>query len=692
MNYWAGMLAEVPATLQRLIARSQRISLPRRCGATERHLRLRQALCHARTVRATYAALDPQAQAALQTLRSRRGGITPSELQTHYGQVRSWRQMERDPRPQSVSERLVLLGWLLPRPATPRHPAHYLVPPEVRRWMPQPLCLPSGRNVATAAPVPVLRVTTTILLACAEQPLPMCADGSLRAVTLRHVLPRLAPITLDELGPLVRWLLPLLRDQGLVAQHGTGCVLMPAGQRFLAQSLSEQRARLEAAWLQSPRPDSWIRPFLPDRHGIDWPLLRRRLCSWVEALPAGVLLDTTLLYDQLAATLGPLADAHTHGFRYVQRVPWQRRRAATIFQAALAGPLTWLGYISWPVEADHTRRHCVRGTIAQPADQCWQYGTAGQLYIPHTSSHAALLHLLPFAHWQAADEVETHYLLTPASIAHGISAGWGVDRLWQVLDEQLGPAPAGWRAGLEDATPVVQIEATVVLRAASPALLDRATAQPSVRRHLTTRVAPGVALVAPEEVTPLVRALERHGIATERSARVSAPAPVPLTEGECGILALAYAFYREHAPSAVASHLAPELEQQLQAGLTPALQQALGLTLADDTVAMHVASNGTECRGSKPRPEPRMAEAEIRCRLQMALSRGQPVALLYEKGGAGQLEERLVQPLTLQEQAGSTYLRAYCYLRQAERTFRIDRMHQLSPRPRTGRGVAHRPG
>ena len=50
MNRWAMMLADAPPTLQRLIARRQRISLPRSCSAEECVARLRASLCHARTV------------------------------------------------------------------------------------------------------------------------------------------------------------------------------------------------------------------------------------------------------------------------------------------------------------------------------------------------------------------------------------------------------------------------------------------------------------------------------------------------------------------------------------------------------------------------------------------------------------------------------------------------------------------
>src|SRR5262245_4415490 len=126
MNHWARMLRDLPASAQRLIARAQRISLPRNCNTEERLIRLRQALCHRATVLATYASLDDPTCAALQDLRGRRGGICPAELEQRYGTIRSWRQLAADPHPRTISERLLMMGWLLIRPASPRHPPRYL--------------------------------------------------------------------------------------------------------------------------------------------------------------------------------------------------------------------------------------------------------------------------------------------------------------------------------------------------------------------------------------------------------------------------------------------------------------------------------------------------------------------------------------------------------------------------------------
>src|SRR5690606_20061071 len=180
------MLAELPPTLQRLIARHQRISLPRRHSPAERLGRLRAALCRAATVRAVYATLDPEARAALELLRHARGGLRPAEAAHQLGPIRPLAQIAADRRPRSVAERLLLLGWLIPRPARPRNPARLMLPPELRRWLPRPLLLASLGSASTgAAPHPPADgAALALLVAAAAQPLPTRADGRLSRAAL----------------------------------------------------------------------------------------------------------------------------------------------------------------------------------------------------------------------------------------------------------------------------------------------------------------------------------------------------------------------------------------------------------------------------------------------------------------------------------------------------------------------------
>jgi hypothetical protein len=641
-------------------------------------------------------------------------------LTLRYGSIRSWREMMADPRPRTIAERLLLLGWLLPRPSTPRHPARYLLPPELRRWLPRPLDLES-HGPAPAAPLPLaLRAAATVLLTCAERPLAVRADGAPRRAELRLLADRLAPLPMDDVAALVAWLLPLLTDLGLVAVHAGTCALAPAGQRFLSLVPADQIARLQQAWIRSPQPDGWLAALLVDRMGIDWPLLRRRLCNWAAALPADQLLDPASLYDHLSAAFGPLADAQTHGFRAVDRAPWQPRRAAAIFDAALRGPLAWLGLVAW---IDHLRTENQEPrTQEQPtspvrqalydryesalfvfrpsapiseADRApWRYGDRGELVVPHTSVDADLLRILPFARWQAADETAITLRFSREDLRRAVGKGWSDTTLWAVLEQRAGPPPSGWRERLASRPAGVRLVQAAVVVADQPAVLERASRARSVRRYLDTRLAPGIALAQPEHIAPLIRALARQDIVVAPPPARPCPPPAALTPAECASLLLACAFYRRHAPPG--APLVPHdlLEERLRAALTPQLRaatepvltearpraaplEASGVAPAtrladiplegDSTSDIHTAPDG-QCE------EPFLVDAATLPLLRAALAAHRPITITYDTAGRGAWSRRFVRPLRLEQRNDSWYLHAYCSTRNAERVFRVDRI------------------
>jgi hypothetical protein len=708
MNFWAQMLQEAPASLQRLIARSQRISLPRRCSPAERHRRLRQALCHARTVRVTYAQLSADEQAAIQDVRTCRGGLRSEVLEQRYGPVRSWTQLARDPRPQTIAERLILLGWLLPRPATsPRHPARFMVPPEVRRWLPEPLRLELlGPTAGGAALPPAVRVAATLLLTCADRPLPLQTDGTPAQAGLQHLLPRLAPLPAPDATRLCQFVLPLLDDLGLVSWVHGRAQTTPAGQRFLARPLTEQLTRLRQAWFQTPRPDAWLRPWVRDTTGLHAEVLRRRLVAWVTAVPPDQLLDPTLLAARLSATFGPLADADTHGFRHVDRVPWQPRRAAAVFDAALHGPLTWLGWITWhphpaPAPAGSSPLLLARPAVELPAitdnTPGWQYAAPGMLTIPHTHTTAALFRLLPFCDWVAADATAGHYRITATSLRRARRQGWSSRVCWTVLAEQAGPIPPDWGAELDLTVPTIRIEPALVVTSAVPAVLDRAMGARSVQRAVTERLAPGIALTTPDQAAALVRALERQDIAVLQTPAPPAPAPQELAPGECAALLLACAFYRTHAPPDGPLLVDDRLEQRLRSALSPRLRQTTDAALAELQVPVSPFPEAMPWHPVvPPMPEAHLvevtpadppapgadapAERDILPAVQQALARRQVVQIAYTTA-QGDTSTRIVRPLDLRPGPDTWYLRAYCHTRRAERTFRVDRIVALEPPP-----------
>jgi hypothetical protein len=659
------MLAQSPTLLQRLIARRQRISLPRGCSAAERVRRLRRGLCHAATVQTVFAGLDAPTQTALHELSARRLGVSYARLVAQYGPVRSLAALTINPTPQSIAETLILLGWLIPRPATPYHPARYLLPPEVRRWLPRPLAVSTHGPAPTPSIPPVVHASAALLILGAEGALPLRADGRLRRSVGRAVAQRL-PMEADAVT-LTAWLYPLLHDMGFLAARSTGAVTTLAGQRFLARPAADQLRALQQAWRMSPSPDLALGAAMRTQRGIDWPALRARIWRWASALPADQLIDPAAAYPALARTFGPLANAETHAWRSVDRVPWQPVRAAAIFDAALRGPLRWLGMIEWSptdVGAGFLAR-VTQPTLPPDAAPSWRYGAPGEVCIPQGTLDARILDLLPWARWHTATAHHTVYRITRQSLAQAVRQGAPIERLWTLLAAAAGPLPAAWRTPIERPAPVARITTLPVLLTDSPAVLEQAARQRSIRRSLAQRPAPGVALVEPRRLQALQRALARLDIALDLPPQPpTTSTPPAMMPGDAAALLVACAFYRRYAPTG--APLLPDhlVETQLRATLPPDLRTAVDAALTDLAASPHT-------RQTNPSTAALRTTLDV---LECALFTGQALQITYYTASRNAWSTRRVRPLALEQRDEHWYLRAVCALHNAERTFRVDRI------------------
>jgi hypothetical protein len=674
MNRWSRWLAAAPAVAQRLIARTHRISLPRAAPADERLRRLRRALCTPAAVRAVYAALDADVRAALDELRGARRGLDAATLTARYGAVRPWRHLARDPQPRSVAERLLLLGWLLPRPAAPGRAPRFALAPEVRRWLPQPLRL-ADDGPAPPAPLPLAqRAAIALLLVAAAAPLPLRRDDALRRCALRRLQPLLPDAPLPELARLFHFLLPLLEARGLVQRHGGHCAPALGAAAFLAAPLDDQRARLVEAWLHSAAPDAWLRRLRVASAGLDEPALRRRLVQWAQALPPDRLLAPEATYAALTATFGPLADAHTHGFRVVRRPPWRRRSGARVWQAALRGPLAWLGVVAW-----HAGR-VVRPTTYASADGAWRYGAPGEVTAPFGALDAAALTLAQGGRWVRGD---ANGLTVQVAGASGVQG----DRVRALLARRAGDAPDGWGPPT-DGAPALRLAEGALLLADAPGDLEQALRGRSVRRY-AQRLAPGVALVRAEHVAAVTRALARQGIAVAvapsggaRSAAGGALPAAPLAPGECAALLAACAYARRYAPEGLPLVIPATLEARLWQGLTPPLRAAVEAALAGIEAPEGPAADGGTATDAAMLP-PADQDAALRT-VQRALTQQRLVTIAYDTGGEGRVTQRTVRPLALERRGERWLLHAYCLQRRAERTFRLDRVRGCALAPPAG--------
>jgi hypothetical protein len=360
--------------------------------------------------------------------------------------------------------------------------------------------------------------------------------------------------------------------------------------------------------------------------------------------------------------------------------------------------------------------------------------------VPHDAVDAALLRLLPFVDRVTADATASTYQISQASLAHAVSQGWAPSVLWSLLTARAGALPAAWQVDLDPPPAQVQILATPVLVADVPSVLSRAVEARSVRRHLGPRLAPGMAQVAPEDVAPLTRALERQGIACVTTPSVAPPDPKQLSPGECAALLVACAYYQQHARPDTPLVPTEQVEARLRAALPPALRVATDQTISaftgqpapptaipwepcadttlpavlggiivapsehsqEDTDAhqpstqigwIEQISTATDIKigenpphpsnpCSVPMSDPNAATGDPAAQLAVlrrAIAAQRPVALTYTTATAV-ASERVVRPLEVQQQGEVWYLRAYCTLRHAERTFRLDRIQDIAHR------------
>ena len=656
MNHWVQQLNAGPPLLVQAIARAQQVRVPRHAPTAVIAAQLWAALGPPAVVRARWAALAPALQAAVRDLAGRRGGADPALIITQYGAVRSWTALLADPRPQSTTEHLLLGGWLLPRPAAPRHPVRWLVPPELRRALPQ-VPVFAAHGVAPARLTPALLVLPALVSRLAHGPIPQTHRQTVPS-RVRRRLARHAPDLPTPLGPLLRWLLPLLVAEGVVLATPTHWTLAPAASRWLSQSPAAQQAALIAAWLRHPAPDAWLRPVRAAATGLDAPAFRRRLLAWVDALPALQWLDPAPLYPILAAACGPLGDQHTHPWRWARPAPWHAPSAAQVWQAALRGPLHWLGAVTWTARGDQVS--------AQPApawpDQPPSYGaTVGQLGCARGDTR--LLAAFPTA--QISAVTATHMTLQ----LPGHSPASAPPAAWDALAAAAGPLPAAWESWR--ATSTLSVIADGLILQGPPALLATVRQHRTVRRYLTA-LAPGLALIPAPLVPAATRALDQLQLPIALPAAEAVASAVTLTVAEQAAVVGALQLAAPQWPADAGLALPPDLAPRLAAMLSPALQAALAQAFPPRPLTQPAAPT---VASSAPSAPPDLAVA-----LQTLIAQRRPVTLHYTDA-AGAVSARLVYPLAVDTVGAHQYLRAWCRQRRAERSFRLDRILALDPDP-----------
>jgi len=673
LNIWRSWLLEAPPTLLRAIARARRISVPRGCTHEQLVRRISDAVGPIAVIRSTFHALPRDTQQLAQHLATLQRGLRVVGEAERWGGIRPMSALLHQPVPQSPLEALVLNGWLILRPPQPRHPPRWVMPPEVRRGIPQPASWPAGGDVTASAQPLALRGALALALEASRAPLTLRPTGRLDAAALRRLCAALAG-SLDQAdGAFWHWLLPLCLETGIVVRQGDALAAGGALPRWWRSSVSERWQAVLATWLHLPHADSWLLPHLLHDEGVVWPAVRRRLVHWAMALPPGRWVDAAATPRQLREALGPLGDAHTHAGRVVKRLPWRDARAAAIWHAALAGPLGWLGLV---VQRDGQLARVAQadpgdGTIvALSADDAvqapdWHFAEA-RLHIRDAALDADAASLA-MAAGTLAFTGDGIALTAPA--ARTVAGGATAHRaLVQCLAAHVpGAWPAAWQAWCDAQLVRITVEPALVLTSDQPEAFNRLMRLRMWRRVVRRRLLPGIAIADHAQASALRRTALRHGVAL-----VGIVEPAPLRDAEAvltgedltillAVCQAALAAGTVDAATASAAALARVMARLEAAGAQPP-PPAAGVA-ADDGRVLEFTTTGDHGDGV----------ALVLALIRRAQRQRAALRMRYRAAG-GALTLRTVVPLAIEQHGGERLLRAYCLHARDERSFRLDRI------------------
>ena len=671
--------------------------------------------------------LSPGARTALHRLRQAGSLPTPIFL-AEYGGIRRagpspppWRE------PQSASEELYYSGLLYPTPRRPierseRVSAPADLPPfePVRPNLPQ--AIPGD-------PLPLLHDVSQVLVYLCQHPglalhhqrwLPPVHTAALNRRLLRPEAP------MPRRHKRARWL-RFVFFLATAAELQVAGRVTPMGWAWLSLPSLKQLAQLWHAWKAAPPalreayvqpdagwPDPWPQPLLEQLAHQTTPFAAAQLTNLLLGqevrspahFPSHVLnLNSvdTMIEGLLAMTLSGLA--------VVSELPGPAPKS-DVSQAPPAEPtgatdrrgprwyvLTTTG--GWLLDAIETAppiaSWTTTGQLEHSPPDTWQ------LLIPTTISPHLQARLAPYTEYsglQAPADLTCHvHLLNEASVARAAAAGHGLPALLdclQALDIELDPghSPAETEAlslpqihRWHDQGRTTHLLNVFLLRTATATQMAHIQQLPDIQRHLGETLSPTTCLVT-GPLERLVEGLRRSGVY---------PNTTQLLPDETGNESDSTSYDLQLAD------LPPEGALWLAGQLYALLGQYLGLPLPPPFTTLGqelgrfspaqqalLQSQWQQLRqqvlelldGQAFTPPPQPSDPDRwRRTIERVIADERSLEMTYFTAGRNLLTRRVVDPYWIEERHGVAYLRAYCHLSDRVRTFRLDRIQDLSDRP-----------
>jgi hypothetical protein len=495
-----------------------------------------------------YESLPPALREALDTIHAR-GGSTPlAQLTRRFGPIRRIGPGRRDrikawQEPASPIEALWYRGLIaLGFADTPTGLQEFaFIPTDLRLLLPQarpaeqaPLGCPGPPPDAWRTGASAADDMTSLLAALRRRPGQKTPLSPERRATLGRFL--FSPESLD-----------LLLVLGREAEYLTPSPLSPDPERiraFLDLDHPAANRRLLQLWMRSVEwNDLSALPTLsagPEGWPNDPLTSRQAALQLMEAIPAGTWWDL----DQFVADVResepafqrPGGDFSTWYLRragsgeFLQGIDHWAAVDGALLRFLIRGPMHWMGAVEFypgaganspPVfrlttDSGALFGHPAAGLPQGPEPAPTRALPDGRLRVPSETGLALRYQIARFTSWEALQENEYIFRLTPSALHEARAAGLRLDHVRAILDQAMRhPLPKPLREALgrwDRKGTEASVDRALVLQVGDPEVLDNLRANKWTARLLGEPLGPKAALVSERDVAPLLAAAARMGL------------------------------------------------------------------------------------------------------------------------------------------------------------------------------------
>ena len=293
-----------------------------------------------------------------------------------------------------------------------------------------------------------------------------------------------------------------------------------------------------------------------------------------------------------------------------------------------------------------------------------------QLAVPVLIHPEHLFHLIQSGSFQPNNLWEADAY----SIGRAAQHGYSLTQIEHLLVHSTGEPLAELRRqqllGWYQQHDAYQLRPVYLLSTKRPEAMDFVFQQQRWRHHIGQRLATRHATVSPDLIPLLERALAKQGIPLMAAAATTGEQGKPLNEASSCWLALSIVQQLGRLVE-LPFTLPTETIHQLESQLSPE-QQAVLAQFANQAVgSIKTAIQGRDAYFLPEQPvDPGLGQA-----IRQAIAAEQMLRLWYQALGELVPRQRDVEPFWLEERASGQYLHAYCHLAEANRIFRLDRIH-----------------